>query len=176
MKKNYNKDILDWTSFPTYDMIWCDPPWEQSMVKMFQTIMKKDVGKTVDHTIDEILHHLGKLADPNKPMVIEYCIKGMDRVPRVMKSHGHTLIGEYMRTQGSGRPFVIFVFNGEVPIAESKGLKIVSDSLSQVKPCTVFDPFAGIGQTAKHARKAGHTYIGSELNPKRYLKLCKANP
>ena len=41
---NYNKDIMDWNEFPAYDMIWCDPPWEQRMVKYFETVMKRDSG------------------------------------------------------------------------------------------------------------------------------------
>ena len=39
----------------------------------------------------------------------------------------------------------------------------------------VFDPFAGIGFTAKAVKKAGKIYIGSEINPARFKKLQKAN-
>jgi len=175
--KNYNRDIMDWKQFPDYDWLWCDPPWEQGLVKMFQTMMLKQTGKTVDHTIDEILSQLGKLANPNKPLVVEYGVKGVERVEYILKQHGHTHFKTFTRTQTQkDRPYKIVVFNSTITPSMSKGFAGVTETALQYKPKIVFDPFAGIGASAKAFRKAGVTYIGSELNPARYAKLVQRNP
>ena len=82
---NYNKDIMDWNEFPAYDMIWCDPPWEQRMVKYFETVMKRDSGREASNTITNIINKLGSLASTEKLIVVEYGIKGHELVIRHKK-------------------------------------------------------------------------------------------
>ena len=72
MNKAYNRDILDWDSFPDYDIIWCDPPWEQKMVNYFETLMFKSGQIKPQNTIIDILQKLAKLSHKNKPVFIEY--------------------------------------------------------------------------------------------------------
>ena len=179
MQRNYNRDILEWKQFPPeYDMIWCDPPWEQRMVKYFETIMKKESGvEKPENTIEDILAKLAKLADPKKLLIIEYSVKGMELVRSTMQRYGHKLHRTHGRTQSNGKPFVVMVFNQAVPISPEKGFKCVTETLNSLPDVkTVFDPFAGIGLTAKAVQAAGKIYIGSEINPARFEKLCLQNP
>jgi len=174
--KNYNKDIMDWNQFPDYDIIWCDPPWGEGLVKMFHTYMRKAVGHAPTHTLADILGRLADLADPTKPLIIEYSVKGLDVLKKTMAAGGHKLRGEFDGIYWEGRPFKILVFNSQIQINTSRSdQNIVIDSLSGLDRLTVFDPFAGIGATAKAVRAAGHEYIGSELNPKRFERLQKIN-
>lgn len=178
MIKNYNMDIMDWDRFPDYDMIWTDPPWRDGMVKFFQTQMKKDTGRTVNHTSEEIMDQLARLADPCKPIIIEYSVTGWLTVVRIMENRGHKIIKVDGGTYSAKRlPFVLMNFNYEIPVYSGHGAEIITNTLRGVPDIkTVFDPFAGIGFTAKAARAAGKIYIGSELNPKRFARLCKENP
>ena len=53
----------------------------------------------------------------------------------------------------------------------TNGFDLVTEACIKLNAKTVFDPFAGIGKTAKAVMKAGAEYIGSEYNPQRYKKL-----
>ena len=44
-------------------------------------------------------------------------------------------------------------------------------AIRDIKPNIVFDPFAGIGYTARFVLKAGSSYVGAEMNYARYLRL-----
>lgn len=177
MEKNYNKDIVDWKAFPAYDMIWCDPPWEDRMVRYFRTDMVKKTGEGFETTLEQMLHHLGKLADSSKPMVVEYSIKGHEYVIQVLESRGHKLVNKVVTTQSNNKPYLIMIFNKAVLIdINLSGFRQVTDAVQRSKARVIFDPFAGIGATAKAVQKAGATYIGSEVNPARFKRLCKANP
>lgn len=180
MIKNYNRDILDWKRFPTYSWIWCDPPWEQRMTKWFQTLLKKDSGKEVNHTITEILEALASKADNSKPLFIEYSEKGSEYVIEVMKKFGHQFYWKSTHVQTTGSPFVLMCFNQEFekPSPTDKGFNILKNYVKRYRPKIIFDPFAGIGNTAKaiNSCNAGTIYIGSEINPKRFQKLKQRNP
>lgn len=174
--KNYNKDIMHWKEFPAYDMIWTDPPWCNGMVKFFQTQLKKDTGEIIEHTIEDIITQLAILSDKTKPVIIEYSEKGSDYVVKTMELNGHKFISKNVCMQSMGRAFVILVFNVEIDICKTeKGANIITETLIGLNYNTIFDPFAGVGFTAKAVLKAGKNYIGSELNPKRYSKLIKVN-
>lgn len=168
------KDIMDYDRFPDYDMIWTDPPWEQKMVNFFQTIMRRDSGREASNTIHNILGKLAKLSDPDKLIVIEYSQQGHDLVIQYMELYGHSHIRTQVRPQSNGKPQVYMIFNKEFEVTLSKGMRVVSDSLRKFKePLRVFDPFAGIGATYAEVTRAGHHYIGSEINPARFAKLVK---
>mgnify|MGYP003631499596 FL=1 len=173
---NYNKDIMDWNEFPAYDMIWCDPPWEQRMVKYFETVMRRDSGREASNTITNIINKLGSLASTEKLIVVEYGIKGHELVIRLMEEKGHRFISKHERTYDK-RPFLVLVFNREIEMYDTKNeSELITKTLLGLKDIkTVFDPFAGIGFTAKAVRKAGIKYIGSEINPARFEKLKKVN-
>ena len=177
VKNNYCTDIMDWRQFPPHDAVWCDPPWENSALRMFQTMMRKKVGHAPDRDIDEILNHLGKLCDPQKLLVIEYAQKSVKRVKHVMSRYGHQFKKEYTHLYGK-RPYSILVFNRDISVAtDEKEGNCITETLKPLEDIeTVFDPFAGIGVTAKAVRKAGKKYSGAEVNPDRFRKLCVANP
>lgn len=176
MIRNFNKDIMDWHEFPKYyDIIWTDPPWGEGMVKLFQTMLKKDTGAIVSHGIHDILQQLFSLSDREKPLVVEYGVKGFDKVIEIAEVLGHKLISTNYRMQSMGRPFVILVFNRDVVISNDDGAKIITNTLKGTDFEVVFDPFAGVGFTAKAVIKAGKIYVGSELNPKRFRKLLEIN-
>ena len=175
MIRNYNKDIMHWDKFPDYDMIWCDPPWEQKMVKYFQTIMLRDTGEVADNTIGDILTTLARLSDKSKPLVIEYSIHSAYELVQIMAEHGHTLMSTNERIYDK-KPFLILVFNVPLKINESVNPStVITESLRNTPYQVIFDPFAGIGFTAKAVRKAGKIYIGSEINKARFERLKKIN-
>jgi hypothetical protein len=165
---------MDYSEFPEYDILYTDPPWENRMVKVFQTMLKKDTGIVKNHDIVAILTQLARLAKTDKPAIIEYSQRGVELVIQIMAAHGHRYIKTYQCTQKNKAPFVILTFNVDVPIDNSvTGYNIVTQTLIKTPYNVVFDPFAGIGQTKKAVNMAGKSYIGSELNPKRYLQLIK---
>jgi DNA modification methylase len=184
MTKNYNLDIMEWSKFPEYDIIWTDPPWGNPMVKWFQTLMFKKTKKRVDYTINDILGKLGELSNPSKPLIVEYDQrqKLIDEAISILTKYGHKHIKTIQAKQSTSAEFSIIVFNKDINIADPKittGFTLLTESIREYRGtggCIVFDPFAGMGNTAKAVINAGATYIGSEINYERYLKLCKANP
>tara|TARA_R110002153_G_scaffold189041_1_gene341863 strand:+ start:970 stop:1533 length:564 start_codon:yes stop_codon:yes gene_type:complete len=168
----YRKNLLEWAEFPEYDMLWTDPPWEEKMVKFFRTQMKKDFGSSDDFNITEILEHLAKLADKTKPLFVEYSVKGHERVIDIMKAFGHTHKMTCTQIQSTKLPYIIMVFNTDYKLPLGlKGFDSVKHAVNVLKPSRVFDPFAGIGLTAKAVISQGSFYIGSEINPKRFKRL-----
>lgn len=165
-------DIMDVNEFPDYDILYCDPPWEQRMVKWFETKMSKDVGYKPENTINGILTKLAQLASTDKPTYIEYGTKGINRVIQAMEAEGHTLVGVSKVKQSNYNDFVIISFNNAAHVPENLvGFDIVKWVMEHEISDVVFDPFAGIGATAKVVLESGKKYIGYELNPKRFEKL-----
>ena len=174
MSHAFCKDIMDWDQFPSYDLLYTDPPWGDRMVKFFETTARKQTGSAPTRSAKEILTHLAKLAITNAPLVIEYEIKGWDAVIAIMEAEGHKCTGKIEAVQSMGRPFVILPFNCEISLPEGiKGAQIVTEVVKQIGAKEVFDPFAGIGFTAKAVHDAGAEYIGSEMNSARFAKLEK---
>lgn len=173
MNKAECKDIMDYTSFPEYDMIWCDPPWEDGMVKYFQTLNKKQTGRLVNNQIDGILDTLFRLAHKGKPIAVEYSVKGHERVIRYAEKYGHQHFHTTYAKQENGITSVIIFFNTEFKLPDNvMGYANTILGVEGIGAKHVFDPFAGIGRTARAVLKAGATYHGSELNESRYKKLC----
>lgn len=174
---NKNIDIMDCQQFPNYDILYCDPPWEQRMVKFFETQLQKQTGIKKENQIEAILNKLATLSDKSKPLFIEYSIKGHDRVIDIMQENGHQFFHKMILPQSNGKPYIVMCFNTNVKLREElKGGEIVTYVVQKFKNPVVFDPFAGIGFTARYVFEAGGKYIGYELNPKRFERLeltCK---
>jgi hypothetical protein len=175
MSEVFCKDILDWDKFPEYDIIWCDPPWEQKMVNYFETIMYKSGYKKPNNTIHKIITHLAKLCYVHKPIFIEYSINGHLEVLNIMIEHGHNHNATIYSNQENGKPYLILVFNylGVLPDGNMQGFKIIDSICSVLNFNTIFDPFAGLGKTAKRFISNNKNYIGSEINPQRFNQLKK---
>jgi hypothetical protein len=172
MSQALNMDIMEWEKFPTYDLLYTDPPWGLRMVKWFNTQHRKDTGTEPQNTWNDIFHQLASLADPTKPMVIEYQVKDWQEVVRVMVEHGHNFVKKTDGEQSNGRPFVLLHFNCYFDFAPNlKGFDFVRDCVKKLQPKVVFDPFAGLGKTAEAVHQAGSSYIGSEMNPARFKSL-----
>ena len=174
MNKAECKSILEYDEFPNYDILYCDPPWEERMTKWFRTKMKKDVGDAPMFSFNDIIHHLGKLAYTHKPFYIEYDKNNYQKIIDIMVSHGHNFADITQFPLYSKSQQVIISFNTEIiPI---KNMTTAKDSTIEMlkrhgNGLIVFDPFAGIGYTAKIINQSGNYYYGSELNPTRYRKL-----
>lgn len=167
---------MDWepSEIPSYDILWTDPPWEQRMVRCFETMMKNACGTAPKHSIEEIIWQLWKLAKTDKPMVVEYSIRWHEKIVAILRACGHRFIKSYEREHEYGKQLFL-VFNEPVEIAEGKGKVIITETLRKTPYQIVFDCFAGIGYTASAVRKAWRIYIWSEINPKRYSKLLTIN-
>ena len=163
---------MDWAEFPQYDLLYTDPPWGTRMVKWFNGLYAKDTGEAASDTFSDLYNQLAARARLDKPLLIEYQVKGWEEVVEIMMRMGHTFTGKHERLQSMGRPFVILAFNANATFGEqTKGFDLVKEAVRQFNAKVVFDPFAGIGKTAEAVIEAGATYIGSEYNPKRYSKL-----
>jgi len=165
---------MEWVHFPEYDLLYTDPPWGERMAKSFATMQYKATGVRPEIDFVAIMYKLASYADCLKPMVIEFAAKDWETVVEIMENHNHVLTGVHPRIQSMGRTFVLLTFNAEITFGETtKGFDLIGEAIRQTGAKTVFDPFAGIGQTAKAAIKAGAEYIGSEINPARYERLVK---
>lgn len=166
MVKNYRK----------IDLVWTDPPWENRMVKFFETAYLKDnILEKPGHDINDLLEALFYLIPKKVPAYVEYSVKGHSRVAEIGQAYGHDYTGITTSRQTNGNEYVILHFNTDEIIPEELvGWQPLLHALTFCKPKMVFDPFAGIGQTAEHVLKYSNaSYIGSELNPKRYQKLAE---
>lgn len=172
-------DICTLAEFPPYDILYCDPPWGDGLVKMFETMMAKEGHPKPGNTIDGILSKLFSLAKRDKSLYVEWGEKGYDIVIQSAKLHRHTHSGTVRSTQKNGNALILMCFNTDYIPQPKQGFHLVSDvaeyhlrSISQ-KTLQVFDPFAGIGATAKAVRSVGAHYIGYELNPARAARCQK---
>lgn len=168
----YNKNITEWTKFPNTDIVWVDPPWGKGFVKFFNTMMKKQTGKSSNHTILDILKQIGKLSSNSKPLIVEYSIKEASSVKKIMEKYGHTHSRTIKGIYADKLPFAILVFNCNVDLGkDGERDEFYVRKLRQAGYKSAFDPCAGIGHTAKIFHRQGFVYIGSEINRNRYLRL-----
>jgi len=161
---------------PNYDILYTDPPWENRMVKWFETKMAKDTGAMrPQNDIDSILNKLSLLADTEKPCFVEYGQRGFERVIQQMENSGHKCMQCVARLQKNNSPFVIMAFNANVEIPNLQGFDIVTAIVKNFKSPIVWDPFAGIGATRKAVEAGGGKYIGYEMNKARFDKMNYEN-
>jgi DNA modification methylase len=76
----------------------------------------------------------------------------------IARSDRQELMGEYGRTQSSGTML-------EPPTSITKGWQPTCSHDAPIIPCTVLDPFSGVGTTVLTANRLGRKGIGIELNP-----------
>lgn len=160
--------------FPNYDIIYTDPPWENNMVKFFDTQRKKLTGVETNNNIIDILEKLATLSNNDKPIFVEYSIKGSDALIEIFKKKGHTFSNKAIGFQSNKKPYVIICFNTDFVLKENLiGGQIVEYVIKGMKPKVVFDPFAGIGFTAKLVLRCGSKYIGYEYSKARFDRMEK---
>ena len=155
------------------DFTFTDPPWEQGLVKMFETLAHRDAGlERPGNDIDAILKQLFTLA-PLAPCFVEYSVKGHERVIAAGKERGHVHSWTLEAVQTTGKPYVIVAFNTRMPKPQDtlQGWEFLEKAMEFHKPARVFEPFAGHGQHTRRMVKHGARVIASELNPARAQKL-----
>jgi len=138
-------------------------------------MMKNATGKVQDERIENLISKLATCTPSRIPVFIEYSVKGHELVIEIMQTRGgHFFNQAVMSTQANGNPFMILSFNNTYNFPGTmKGFQNIRHAIDVFKPQVIFDPFAGIGQTAKMVISCGVTYIGSEVNPARYSQLKK---
>lgn len=163
------RDVLSYDAFPDYDTLYCDPPWEQRMVRFFETQAHKQAGlERPENSIHDILRHVARLHPPDRPAFVEYSVTGVGEVVGAFVEHGHKHTGTHVLQQAQNdAPYALVTFNRRLPAipAETRGWGHLPHFLRPGE--VVFDPFAGIGATARAVVAFGATYLGSELNPAR---------
>lgn len=165
-------DIMTLDGAPHYDICYTDPPWANQMVKFFQTIQTRDTGVVTENTLTDIFVKLGQLTTPNKPLYVEYSIYTYPEVVKILERLGHKLYKVLKLETTYKKPYALLIFNTNVEPDEGlKGFDIVSNVVSKFGNPIVFDPFAGLGLSAKAVVKGGGRYIGSELNANRFKRF-----
>ena len=155
------------------DMTYTDPPWENRMVKWFETDMRKAGYAAPSNDIDEVIDRLFELAPNGKPFFCEYGKKGFERVIRIGQARGFEFVRTVFGTQLSKQPFVILQFNSDLPRPEQTihGFDLLKKAIQWHSPSAVFEPFAGLGITSKIMIDMGCNVVANELSPKRAAKL-----
>lgn len=155
------------------DMLYTDPPWEQGLVKMFETLAYRDGNvERAGNQIDDILDRLFDLTPAGIPAFIEYSTKGHERVIAAGEKHGFQCTHVHHCMQTTKKPYVIVQFNSDMPpIDGAGGWEPLQAALDHHNPTRVFEPFAGHGQHSRRMWKHGCSVTAAELNPHRAAKL-----
>lgn len=89
-----------------------------------------------------------------------------------MQQYGHKYFHTTNAFQSNKKPYVVLAFNTNYILEDGFiGGDSITRAIRDIKPNIVFDPFAGIGYTARFVLKAGSSYVGAEMNYARYLRL-----
>jgi len=175
LKKLEIKDIMSLPSdyANACDLTYTDPPWENRMVKWFETDMRKKGYEPPQNDIDEIIGRLFDLAPKGKPTFVEYGKKGFERVIEIGTAKGFEFNRKIFGYQLSKQPFVVLQFNSDLPQPQSaiNGFDVLEMAIRHHKPRCIFEPFAGLGITAKIMDNYGVDIVAAELNPARANKL-----
>ncbi len=155
------------------DMTYTDPPWENRMVKWFETDMRKKGYTPPKNDIDEIISRLFELAPSGKPTFIEYGKKGFERVINIGRDHGFDFVRKIFGYQTTKQPFCVLQFNSDLPQPKKaiNGFDVLELAIKHHKPSCIFEPFAGLGITSKIMDGWGVDIVAAELNPGRAQKL-----
>jgi DNA modification methylase len=175
MNQAYNRSVGDWPSFPAYDLMYTDPPWNEGIMKLFQKSAMVKTGRASKETMKDALNQLFASAHRDKPMLVEFSARGWDKVVEIGKYCGHRYTGHALALQCNGKPMVVLSFNTDY-LTPTLGLDeegCIRAAIAALKPGLVFDPFAGLGVTAEIIIKCGARFIGGEMNGARYAELKK---
>lgn len=155
------------------DMTYTDPPWENRMVKWFETDMRKKGFEPPKNDIDKIIERLFFLAPKNLPTFVEYGKKGFERVINIGESCGFNFVQKIFGYQTTKQPFVVLQFNSNLPMPKSAihGFDVLNMAIEHHNPKCIFEPFAGLGITSKIMDKHGVNIVAAELNPIRAARL-----
>ena len=156
------------------DLTYTDPPWENRMVKFFETSMRKSGFEPPKNDIDKIIERLFYLAPDGQPTFVEYGKVGMDRVIDIGKQFGFEFVRSIYGQQVQNKsPFVIIQFNSDMPKPQRmiKGFDVLHLAVQHHNPSCIFEPFAGLGVTTKIMDGLGVNVVAAELNPARAAKL-----
>ena len=157
------------------NMTYTDPPWENRMVKWFETDMRKKGFKPPQNDIDKIIERLFFLAPKDSPTFVEYGKKGFERVINIGKASGFNFVQKIFGFQTTKQPFVILQFNSDLPMPKStiNGFDVLELAIKHHKPTRIFEPFAGLGITSKIMDKYNLDIVAAELNPSRANRLLE---
>ena len=160
-------------------MMFSDPPWGNSYLKMFATYTEKATGVRPPQI--EFGDMVVRYADIIESSVEDYAFIEMgadgagafeeELTPRVESVTVREM------TYGKGRPARMIVVSKSgrspaMPVELRGGLAMVVGILQGVSgECdSVLDPCCGAGYTARAAMRFGMTFYGNELNPARLKK------
>ena len=164
-------------------ILYSDPPWGDSYLKMFATHTQKATGvRPVQPAYTELCARYADLITKyvDEWVMIEVGVRALD--PMLEAVRPLLAACEVLPTvYGDGLSAVIIVGRkspGPLPqydLSNLKGLSFVKRLLEPVAEpgATVLDPCCGAGYTAKAAVHHGMIFRGNELNPARLEKTQK---
>lgn len=169
------RNIMEYSEqdVPPYELAWTDPPWQERMTKFFNTILRKQTGEVCHNTYDEIITQLARITHTERPLYVEHGLRGYEHAISLITAQGHSLTRTQEAVQLNKNPYVILCFNTSIfPEPGLKGFESTRNVVRQYPAKSlVFDPFAGMGLTARAVVEGGGRYFGSEYNPLRCDKL-----
>lgn len=179
------------------DIMYVDPPWGTSAIKLFATLNEKHTGDViVPSDLDTLLGSIfvGARDHVKHYMVVEYGIRWRDQIQEAGLAAMFTPLGVYPvhygtrpKSKGGGSyPMDLHLF-GRTPddhtpagwataVTGAKGYPCVLASLEVIlrslkgldgRRALVLDPCCGMGYTAKASLHIGADFYGNELNLKR---------
>lgn len=66
------KEVGGWDNFPEYDVLYCDPPWGEGIMKLFQRMARQAGVAVPSQTHAGALASLFGKADKGRPIFVEY--------------------------------------------------------------------------------------------------------
>lgn len=184
------------------DILYCDPPWGDGMIKFFNTLRKKQTN-TFSENLPENKIFLNRLAvltlqSKAKFICIENGNKWSFETEETFKVNGFfhvaTINGYYDKPkkpmkvhlflnldqiENKNKEYIEELKNKFITSATDKsGFELVESVFfsclgNNLKDKTVFDLCCGFGLTAKIAKKHGMNFVGNEVNQKRLDKTIK---
>ena len=169
------KEVGGWDAFPEYDVLYCDLPWGEGIMKLFQRMAQQAGVAVPSQTHAGALASLFGKADKRRPIFVEYsATKAAATVEAAAAKAGHRHFKTVPATQSNGKPYCLLCFNVEwSPPAGLHGFELAAAVGAHYRGKWVFDPFAGMGLTAEAMLRAGANYHGSEPNAARFKHLAK---
>lgn len=153
------------------ECMYTDPPWGAGAMKLFRT-MNKESPSVMD--FEGLLVKLKNLAEEYVwgPVIIEMGQRFQADVIRVFGKPLATYYPKY--STGITQTVMCYHREPDRDLGQFHGPALVAEALKSVgRPRSVFDPFIGLGTTAKACRKLGLMCLGNELNRERMLRTTE---